>query len=73
MKNQSSERKAKLHYKSSERLCHWIKVPWLNLSGLWLQRAGFEIGDSISIAIEERKLIIKVTKKAPPEKPFWQK
>lgn len=72
MKNQITERKAKLHYKSSERLCEWIKVPWLNLSGLWLQKAGFDIGDSISISIEEERLIIKVTSKAPPEKPFWE-
>ena len=33
-------------------------LPWLNLSGLWLERAGFGAGQQIEIAIENRKLTI---------------
>jgi toxic protein SymE len=33
-------------------------VPWLNVNGLWLERAGFGIGQRVEIAIENRKLTI---------------
>jgi len=33
-------------------------LPWLNISGLWLERAGFSIGQTVEIAIENRKLTI---------------
>jgi toxic protein SymE len=33
-------------------------VPWLNVNGLWLERAGFGIGQAVEIAIENRKLTI---------------
>ncbi|RXK81267.1 SymE family type I addiction module toxin [Filimonas effusa] len=39
--------------------CSYYKnVPWINLSGVWLQNAGFNTGDTISISIEENCLII---------------
>jgi len=34
------------------------EVPWLNVNGLWLERAGFIAGQRIEIAIENRKLTI---------------
>ena len=34
-------------------------LPWLNISGLWLERAGFGVGQKVEIAIENRKLTIK--------------
>ncbi len=34
------------------------EVPWLNVSGLWLEAAGFRIGDRLQINIENNKLII---------------
>jgi len=33
-------------------------LPWLNLSGLWLERAGFGVGQTVEIVIENRKLTI---------------
>ncbi|MBL7737439.1 MAG: SymE family type I addiction module toxin [Chitinophagaceae bacterium] len=34
-------------------------VPWLALSGLWLQDAGFKPGDRVEITIDNNLLIIK--------------
>jgi toxic protein SymE len=34
-------------------------VPWLNVRGLWLEDAGFNIGDPIEIIVSKEKLIIK--------------
>jgi len=73
MEDQSKERKAKLHCKSIPRLYEYIQVPWLNLSGLWLEKAGFGIGDTISISVNKEKLVIEVTSKASIEKPYWEK
>ena len=35
------------------------EVPWLNVSGLWLERAGFKTGDQVEITIDNNQLIIK--------------
>jgi toxic protein SymE len=35
------------------------EVPWLNVSGLWLERAGFRMGDQVEITINNQQLIIK--------------
>lgn len=34
------------------------EVPWLNLSGLWLERAGFKAGDQIEIRVTNHQLVI---------------
>jgi len=34
------------------------EVPWLNVSGLWLEQAGFNIGDRLKITVENGRLII---------------
>jgi toxic protein SymE len=72
MKNQTTDRRAKLHYKHVPRLCKYKRVPWINLAGFWLEKAGFEIGDTISISVADKTLVIKVTDKAPKEKPYWE-
>ncbi|SJZ68162.1 Toxin SymE, type I toxin-antitoxin system [Chitinophaga eiseniae] len=55
-------RKAKLHYKSVPRIDSYITVPWINLSGHWLAKAGFRIGDNITIIIKRNSLQIKKSK-----------
>ncbi|MGO4294391.1 SymE family type I addiction module toxin [Chitinophaga sp. RAB17] len=72
MNNQLNDRKAKLHYKSAPRVYEYKKVPWINLSGLWLEKAGFDIGDSITISVNEGALTIRVASKAPKVKAFWE-
>ena len=37
-------------------------VPFIRLSGHWLEKAGFDIGDSILVATEHRKLTITFEK-----------
>ena len=34
------------------------EVPWLNLSGLWLERAGFRTGDRVEIRVTNHQLVI---------------
>lgn len=47
-------------YRSSSK--RWLgqnkEVPWLNVSGLWLQQAGFNIGDRLKITVENNRLTI---------------
>lgn len=34
-------------------------VPWLNVSGVWLEQAGFQAGSKVEITVAEKQLIIK--------------
>lgn len=58
-------RTAKIHAKGVPRTCEWKTVPWLNLSGVWLEKAGFEVGDNITISVSRNAITIKVAQKAP--------
>lgn len=33
-------------------------VPWLNVSGLWLEQAGFKSGGPVEITVQDKTLII---------------
>ena len=33
-------------------------VPFLRLSGLWLEKVGFHIGDKVSVQVESGKLVL---------------
>jgi len=55
-------RRVKLHskYRPLQTGCRSGKdVPWLNISGVWLERAGFRAGDQVEIFIENNILTIK--------------
>ena len=61
MNKETNIKHAKLHGKhrsSSYRSSVGRNLPWLNLSGLWLEQAGFPIGQPIEISVENRKLTI---------------
>jgi toxic protein SymE len=64
-------RKAKLHCKNANRDTKNIDVPWLNLSGLWLAEAGFDIGDEIDISVAKNTLTIRLAGKAPKRISTW--
>ncbi|MCG2616968.1 type I toxin-antitoxin system SymE family toxin [Terrimonas sp. NA20] len=56
------KRRAKLHgrYRPCDNSTTGYKeVPWLNVSGQWLAKAGFGIGDAVEIIVEENVLTIK--------------
>jgi len=55
-------RKVKLYAQSrtSRTSCTGLKqVPWLNVSGVWLEQAGFSIGKQVEITVSQNELIIK--------------
>lgn len=56
-----SIRQIRLQSKSRPLVTCWQDkvVPWLSLSGVWLERAGFNPGDRVEITIGRRELIIK--------------
>jgi len=57
MENQM--KRIKLHGKYRQRIIRPSgDVPWLNVNGLWLERAGFGIGQPVEIEIANRRLII---------------
>lgn len=59
-------RRARLHGKFRKGKFIWGSnynsgryVPWLNVNGLWLERAGFKVGDQIEIDATSNQLIIR--------------
>lgn len=38
---------------------HYKSLPWLNVSSVWLQEAGFNIGDRLAVSVEQGQLVIK--------------
>ena len=37
----------------------YISVPYLPLSGKWLEQAGFEIGSKVQVEVKDGQLVIK--------------
>jgi len=52
-------RQVKLHSKYRELQNSSKQVPCLNISGVWLEKAGFKAGDQVEITIKNNLLIIK--------------
>ena len=57
-------KRIKLQSRYRELSCGQKIVPWLNISGLWLEKLGFEVGDMVSITTREKLLIIEPLEKA---------
>jgi hypothetical protein len=49
----------KLQPKQRESSSGHKTVPWLSLSGVWLEELGFKVGDTVNIIIREKLLIIE--------------
>jgi toxic protein SymE len=43
------------------------KIPWIQLKGLWLQQAGFEVNDIIRVRVIKGCLVITTPNKTPAE------
>ena len=60
---QQNKRKVKLHSKyrplASNEWPYYKQIPWLNVSGVWLERAGFRAGNQVEIIVTENQLVIK--------------
>lgn len=57
-------RQVKLHsrFRAVQRGCTgsgYKEIPWLNVSGIWLEQAGFPVGDAVEITVEQNTLLIK--------------
>ncbi|WP_439685735.1 SymE family type I addiction module toxin [Cupriavidus oxalaticus] len=35
-------------------------VPWIRLRGVWLERAGFRIGQSLKVEVQRKRVVIWV-------------
>lgn len=55
----------KITYKAFSQLVGCRFSPWISLSGVWLEKAGFEIGDTIQITVQDNALSISIIEKAP--------
>jgi toxic protein SymE len=60
--NRKQTRVVKLQGKYRQLSGHWNGgnvIPWLNVSGVWLEQAGFKAGDQVEITVTSNQLIIK--------------
>ncbi|RUT67721.1 type I addiction module toxin, SymE family [Flavobacterium cupreum] len=48
-------------------------VPWLSVSGIWLEELGFKAGDTVRILTSEKQLIIELIENQIPEKQTLKK
>jgi hypothetical protein len=48
-----------LHRPSVKSSTGYKRVPWLTVSGIWLEQAGFNIGSIVEIITSENQLIIR--------------
>lgn len=55
----AKSKRVKLHGRYRELSCGQKIVPWLNVSGIWLEELGFKVGDMVSITTREKLLIIE--------------
>jgi len=45
-------------------------VPQLKISGVWIERLGFKVGDTVNITTRDRLLIIEPLEVAEPEQDY---
>ena len=55
----SNNRQIKLQPKHRDQSGTHTVVPWLNISGVWLEELGFKVGDMVKITTRDRLLIIE--------------
>lgn len=55
----SNNRQIKLQPKHRDQSGNHTIVPWLNISGVWLEELGFKVGDMVKITTRDRLLIIE--------------
>ncbi len=61
-KKNNKQVKVQAKYRPSQSRCMGASgknVPWLNLSGVWLEEAGFNIGDMVSVVRRSGLLLLE--------------
>ncbi|MEA9414158.1 SymE family type I addiction module toxin [Flavobacterium sp. PL02] len=70
-----NSKQVKLQPKHRELSRGYKIVPWLSVSGVWLEKLGFKVGDTVNIIIREKLLVIEhieplvKPREAKPKKP----
>ncbi|WP_158267091.1 SymE family type I addiction module toxin [Chitinophaga niastensis] len=67
MKNQHKTRHLTVNYIHQERTYECKQVPSISLAGIWVQNAGFKIGDKVMVDVEENRIVISRLKPDPSE------
>lgn len=58
MKNRLKTRSITVKQLHQERACQWKSVSCIQLAGVWLQDAGFVIGDRVNVQVRRNRIII---------------
>lgn len=58
MQNQKNQRQLKVYPKHRRNFRKDVIVPEIRLCGQWLKQAGFNSGKTVSVQIENNKLVI---------------
>lgn len=45
---------------SNNRFAGLRAIPWIRLRGIWLEKAGFSIGQLLKVRVEHKKVVISV-------------
>ncbi|WP_143306172.1 SymE family type I addiction module toxin [Chitinophaga vietnamensis] len=61
MKNQHPTRQLKVKYLHQERRFEHKIVSCISLAGVWLEQAGFQIGDYVEVQVKNNRLVISKT------------
>lgn len=62
MKDQINTRRIKICRKTVDRSDYSVRLPSINLTGVWLRNCGFQIGDTVEITCSANKLVITLLK-----------
>jgi toxic protein SymE len=68
----SNNRQIKLQPKHRDQSGNHKIVPWLNVSGAWLEDLGFKVGDVVNITVREKLLIIEPVEGAAQEEQLYK-
>ncbi|NLU92316.1 SymE family type I addiction module toxin [Chitinophaga sp. Ak27] len=66
MKNTNRTRHLTVHYIHQERTYDSKRVSCISLTGVWLEHAGFIVGDKIAVHVEDDRIIISKLKQDSP-------
>lgn len=45
---------------SSNRFTGLRAVPWIQLRGIWLEQAGFSVGQSLRVEVQQKRVVLLV-------------
>ena len=67
MKNANKTRHLTVNYVYQERTYDSKLVSRISLAGVWLENAGFTVGDKVTVQVENDRIVISKLKQEKPE------